>query len=328
MIVTPNDLYKHAYGKYASGAYNVYNLEMLTGLFRGNLGKSVKNNEPCDNTKSAPFIVQFSRFALSYIDIRLLKNLVRGADEAFPEAIFAVHLDHGDEELCYDCIDSGAFTSVSIDASDFSFERNLEITRRVVERAHDKGVVVEAKLALLDGFEDGNNIPEVKLTDPDCAAEFIELSGCDSLAVAIGTIDGPYMYSYRAGIHFDVLSAIQKAIPANFPLAIHGTSSVHKEMIRRINIAGGQLKQYDQCINEAEFLPASKLGVCKITVDTDTRLLWCAVYREEFILHPEDFDLRLPGRMFMAALAEYVARKNSILGSAGQLESVREFLRK
>src|SRR5215469_17444436 len=142
MIVTTKELFQHAYGKYAIGAYNINNLEQTVGLFRGNLGKIEKNEGPCDNSKSAPFIIQISRGARSYSDKRMLEALMRAADEVFPESIFAVHLDHGTEEVCYDCIDSGFYSSVMIDASHEPFEKNIEIVKRVVDRAHAKGIVV------------------------------------------------------------------------------------------------------------------------------------------------------------------------------------------
>ena len=146
MIVTTNELFKHAYGNYAVGAYNINNLEQTVGLFRGNLGKSKSNEEPVDSAKSAPFIVQISRGARGYTDKRFLEAMIRTADEIFPEAIFAVHLDHGTEEACYDCIESGFYSSVMIDASHEELAKNIEITRRVVDRAHEKGIVVEAEI--------------------------------------------------------------------------------------------------------------------------------------------------------------------------------------
>ncbi len=186
MIVTTTELFKHAYGEYALGAYNINNLEQTVGLFRGNLGKVKSNDEPVDSTTAAPFILQISRGARSYTDKRFLEAMIRAADEIFPEAVFAVHLDHGTEEACYDCIESGFYSSVMIDASHEPFDTNVEITRRVVERAHAKGVVVEAELGQLGGVEE-DVVGSVRLTDPEEAARFVEQTGCDSLAVALGT---------------------------------------------------------------------------------------------------------------------------------------------
>jgi len=208
-----------------------------------------------------------------------------------------------------------------IDASHEEFEKNIEITRRVVDRAHDKGIVVEAELGQLGGVEE-DIVGTVKLTDPAQAAEFIERSKCDSLAIAIGTSHGAFKFSGTQGLHFDVLEKIQKAVPANFPLVMHGSSSVPKEWVARINNAGGAIKD-SSGVDEKQYFPAAKLGVTKINIDTDGRLVWCAIHREEFKNDPENFDLRPPGKVFMAAYAEYIIHKNTALGSAGQLEAAR-----
>jgi len=321
MIVTTKDLFQQAYGKYAIGAYNINNLEQTVGLFRGNLGKTTKNEDANDASRSAPFIIQISRGARSYSDKRFLEAIIRTADQVFPEAIFAVHLDHGTEEACYDCIDSGFYSSVMIDASHEEFAKNIEITRRIADRAHAKGIVVEAELGQLGGVEE-DVVGSVKLTDPDQAAEFIEKSGCDSLAVAIGTSHGAFKFSGTQGLHFDVLEKIQKAVPKNFPLVMHGSSSVPKDWVARINNAGGKLKDASG-VDEKQYFPAAKLGVTKINIDTDGRLVWCAIHRESFRDDPANFDLRPPGKVFMEAYAEYIIHKNTVLGSAGQLEGVR-----
>jgi fructose-bisphosphate aldolase class II len=325
MIVTTKQLFQQAYGRYAIGAYNINNLEQTVGLFRGNLGKVKSNDEPTDAAKSAPFIIQISRGARGYTDKRFLEAMIRTAEAVFPEAIFAVHLDHGTEEVCYDCIASGFYSSVMIDASHEPFEKNIEITRQVVDRAHAKGIVVEAELGQLGGVEE-DVIGSVCLTEPAQAAEFIERSGCDSLAAAIGTSHGAYKFSGKQGLHFDVLEKIQRAVPKNFPLVMHGSSSVPKEWVERINHAGGKLKDASG-VNEDQYLPAAKLGVCKINIDTDGRLVWCGVHRESFRDDPANFDLRPPGKIFMAEYAKFIAHKNSKLGSAGQLEAVRKTLK-
>ena len=324
MIVTTKELFKEAYRNYAIGAYNINNLEQTVGLFRGNLGKVEKNEEPVDPSLSAPFIIQISRGARGYSDKRFLEAMIRTANEVFAEAIFAVHLDHGTEEACYDCIDSGFYSSVMIDASHHKLAENIAITRRVVDRAHAKGIVVEAELGQLGGVEE-DVVGSVRLTDPDQAAEFIEKSGCDSLAVAIGTSHGAYKFSGKQGLHFDVLEKIQKALPERFPLVMHGSSSVPKEWVDRINNAGGKLKNASG-VDESQYLPAAKMGVCKVNIDTDGRLVWCAIHRESFRDTPENFDLRPPGILFMAAYARYIAHKNGKLGSAGKLEAVRSAL--
>jgi fructose-bisphosphate aldolase class II len=326
MIVTTKDLFEHAYGKYAVGAYNINNLEQTIGLFRGNLGKKNSNSEATDSRLSAPFIIQLSRGARGYTDKRFLEAMIRTAEEVFPEAIFAVHLDHGTEEVAYECIDSGFYSSVMIDASHEPFDGNIATTRRVVDRAHERGISVEAELGMLGGVEEDIAVSadHACLTDPDQAVEFVERSGCDSLAVAIGTSHGAYKFSGSQGLHFDRIEAIQKLLPG-FPLVMHGSSSVPKEWVDRINAAGGKMKSTSG-VPEKDYLPAAKLGVTKVNIDTDGRLVWCAIHREIFRDKPDDFDLRTSGKPFMAAYAEFITHKNQALGSAGQLESVRNSL--
>jgi fructose-bisphosphate aldolase class II len=324
MIVTTKELFQHAYGNYAVGAYNINNLEQTVGLFRGNLGKAASNDDPVDAGTSAPFILQISRGARGFTDKRFLEAMIRAADDIFPEVIFAVHLDHGTEEACYDCIDSGFYSSVMIDASHEEFAKNIEITRKVVDRAHEKGIVVEAELGQLGGVEE-DIVGSVCLTEPDQAAEFVEKSGCDSLAVAIGTSHGAYKFAGSQGLRMDRLEELQNVVPKGFPMVMHGSSSVPKEWVDRINTAGGAMKG-SSGVAEDQYLPAAKLGVCKVNIDTDGRLVWCAVYRESFRDQPEDFDPRTPGKKFMPEYAKYITHKNTMLGSAGQLEGVRASL--
>jgi fructose-bisphosphate aldolase class II len=324
MIVTTNALFEQAYGKYAVGAYNINNLEQTVGLFRGNLGKAKSNEEPVDDATAAPFILQISRGARGYTDKRFLEAMIRAANDIFPEVIFAVHLDHGTEEACYDCIESGFYSSVMIDASHHDLEENIAITKRVVDKAHEKGIVVEAELGQLGGVEE-DIVGSVCLTEPDQAVEFVERSGCDSLAVAIGTSHGAYKFSGGQGLHFDVLEKLQKVLPDAFPMVMHGSSSVPKEWVDRINAAGGAMPDTSG-VSEEQYLPAAKLGVTKVNIDTDGRLVWCAVYRETFRDKPEEFDPRTPGKVFMPAYAEYIQHKNKKLGSAGELAAVRKAL--
>jgi fructose-bisphosphate aldolase, class II len=314
MIVSTKKLFEHAYGNYAIGAYNINNAEQIMGLFRGNMDSK------------APFIVQLSKGARSYTDKRLLEAMIRAADDIFPDAIFAVHLDHGDEEACYDCIDSGFYSSVMIDASAEEFDKNVEITKRVVDRAHEKGVAVEAELGKLGGVEEHVSVAEAdaKLTDPKQVEEFVERTGCDSLACAIGTSHGAYKFSGSQGLHFEVIEDIAKLLP-RFPMVMHGSSSVPQDEVERINAAGGALKGA-KGVDEAEISRASKMGVTKVNIDTDGRLVWCRVHRESFRDNPEVFDLRPAGKVFMGEYAKYIAHKNQVLGSAGQLDAVREFL--
>ena len=315
MIVTTKDLFKVAYGKFAVGAYNINNMEQCIGLFQG-----------CIDSQ-APFIIQISRGARSYARVKMLEGLIRSAEEVFPDAIFAVHLDHGDEQTCYDCIESGFYSSVMIDASHFPLEENIAITRRVVEAAHAKGISVEAELGMLGGVEEDIKVDEkhAMLTDPDEAEEFVERSGCDSLAVAIGTSHGAYKFTGRQGLHLERLSEIQARLPG-FPLVMHGSSSVPREEVERINAAGGAMDPSARGVDEDEFAKAVPLGVTKVNIDTDGRLVWTRVHREYFRDEPEKFDFRGPGKIFMGEYAKFIAHKNGKLLSAGCLEEVRAAL--
>jgi fructose-bisphosphate aldolase, class II len=314
MIVTTKKLFELAYGKYAIGAYNINNLEQTMGLFQGCL------------ESQAPFIIQISKGARSYTHKKMLEGLIRSADEVFPNAIFAVHLDHGDEETCYDCINSGFYSSVMIDASHEDFDTNVAITKRVAEAAHAKGIVVEAELGQLGGVEEHVKVDEgsAKLTNPDQAKVFVERSGCDSLACAIGTSHGAFKFSGGQGIHFDVLEEIQKRLP-RFPLVMHGSSSVPQDEVARINASGGKLAGA-KGVDADQFKRAAQLGVTKVNIDTDGRLVWTRVHREFFLEKPEKFDLRDPGKIFMKEYAKFIVGKNEKLGSAGQLETIRKVL--
>lgn len=315
MIVTTDQLFKIAYGNYAVGAYNINNMEQTLGLFRGSI------------ESQAPFIIQLSKGARKYADKRMLEALIRTADTMHPEAVFAVHLDHGDEETCYDCIDSGFYSSVMIDASHAPFEENIAITKRVVDRAHAKGISVEAELGMLGGVEEDIKVDEhhACLTDPDEAKEFVARTGCDSLACAIGTSHGAYKFKGQQSLHFEVLEKIKALLPG-YPLVMHGSSSVPQDEVRRINAAGGQLDESARGVNEDEYLPAAKLGVTKINIDTDGRLIWTRVHREFFRDKPSEFDFRPPGKVFVEEYAKFIAHKNRKLGSAGQLPDVRKKL--
>ena len=316
MIVTTAQLFKHAYGKYAVGAYNINNAEQTMGLFKG-----------CIQSK-APFIIQISKGARKYTDKRMLEAIIRSADQIFPEAIFAVHLDHGDEETCYDCINSGFYSSVMIDASHDPYEKNIEITKRVVDAAHKKGISVEAELGMLGGVEEDIKVEEGNacLTKPEEAQDFVKKTGCDSLACAIGTSHGAFKFKGRQSLHFDVLTKIKGRLPG-FPLVMHGSSSVPKVEVDRINAAGGKIAG-SMGVDPNEYLPAAKLGVTKVNIDTDGRLVWTRVHREFFRDKPAEFDFRPPGKIFMEEYDKFIASRNQLLGSAGQLPAVRATLPK
>jgi fructose-bisphosphate aldolase class II len=315
MIVTTGALYRIAYGEFALGAFNINNMEQVLGLFEGH------------QRAEAPFIVAISRGARKYAGPRMLEAVIQAAAERYPELVFAVHLDHGDEKTCYDAIASGFYTSVMIDASHEEFDENVAITRRVVERAHAAGLSVEAELGLLGGVEEDIAVEEAHahLTDPAEAQAFVEATGCDSLAVAVGTSHGAYKFSGEQGLRLERIRAIQERLPG-LPLVLHGSSSVPAEEVRRINEAGGALDPGARGVDLDDVRAAIPLGVCKINIDTDGRLVWTRVHREHFRDEPGAFDLRKPGQQFMEAFAEFVAERAEVLGAAGRLAEVRRAL--
>lgn len=315
MIVTTSALFKLAYGQYAVGAYNINNMEQALGLFQGHIDAQ------------APFIIQISKGSRKYAGIPMIEAIIRAAEKMYPDALYAVHLDHGDEKTCYDCIDSGFYSSVMIDASHEPFEGNIAATRRVVERAHARGLSVESELGQLGGVEEDIKVDEknARLTNPNEATEFVKKSGCDSLAVAIGTSHGAYKFKGHQSLHFDVIEAIQKLLPG-VPLVMHGSSSVPAEEVRRINAAGGKLDPSACGVDENEFARAASLGVTKVNIDTDGRLVWTRVHRENFRDFPDNFDFRKPGEIFVKEYAAFIVHKSQKLGSAGRLPAVRKAL--
>ena len=312
MITTTKELFAAAYKKYSLGAYNINNMEQILGLFQGNA------------QSKAPFIVQISRGARKYADKRVLEALIRTADQLFPDLVYAVHLDHGDEPNCHDAIDSGFYSSVMIDASMFPFEQNVEITKRVVEHAHSKGIRVEAEIGELGGVEEDIKGDAAHLTDPKQAKDFVEQTACDSLAIAIGTSHGAYKFSGSQKIHFDRLKEIADIIPG-MPLVMHGSSSVPQEEVKRIEAAGGKLGGA-KGVDEDELAKVHDFGVVKINIDTDGRLIWTRVHREYFRDKLGGIDLREPGKTYITEYANFIAHKNEKFGSANQLDALRKMI--
>lgn len=304
------DLMKAAYGRFALGAFNVCNMEQVHGLFRG------------ATRANAPFLVQFTRVIRSYADPAMLEAMLRAAASIHPEAVFGVHLDHGDEESCYHAIESGNFSSVMIDASHHPFEENIAITKRVVERAHAQQIAVEAELGLLHGIEDDMSVSAQAaiLTDPAQAEEFVQRTGCDSLALAIGTSHGAYKFSGNQGLHFDRLREIERRLPG-FPLVLHGASAVPKAEIERINAAGGTLETSASGVSAEELTRSIAHGITKVNIGTDGRLIWTRVHREFFSQNPGEFDFMQPGKTYVEEFAGFVAEKFKILKSTGQAAS-------
>ena len=308
-LVTTKEMFEKAYnGGYAIGAFNVNNMEIVQGI-----------TEAAGELK-APLILQVSKGARSYANHTYLIKLVEAAliENDIP---IALHLDHGDSfELCKSCIDGG-FTSVMIDASSKPFEENIAITKEVVEYAHEKGVVVEAELGTLAGIEDEVKVEagEASYTRPEEVEEFVSRTGCDSLAIAIGTSHGAYKFKPgpKPQLRFDVLEEVSKRLPG-FPIVLHGSSSVPKEFVEKINQYGGNMPGAIG-VPEDQLREAARLSVCKINIDSDLRLAMTACIREHFALHPEDFDPRQYLKPARAAIKEMVAHKIvNVLGCDGK----------
>ena len=305
-LVGTNEMFKKALaGGYAIGAYNVNNMEILQAIA-----------EAAEETRS-PIILQVSAGARKYANQTYLVKLVEAA-LATTTVPIALHLDHGaDFEICKACIDGG-FSSVMIDGSRFSFEENVAVTKKVVEYAHERGVSVEAELGKLAGVEDDVNV------DAKDAVEFVKQTGCDSLAIAIGTSHGAYKFSGEAKLDFDRLKEIKDALKeagfGDYPIVLHGSSSVPQELVEKCNKYGGNLPNA-QGVPEDMLNYASKHGVAKINIDTDLRLAMTSTIREFFVEHPEKFDPREymgPGR---TAVKEMVMHKmRDVLGTAGHAD--------
>ena len=319
-LVTTTEMFKKAYdGGYAIGAFNVNNMEIVQGI-----------TEAAKEEK-APLILQVSKGARAYANHTYLVKLVEAAVIECPEIPIALHLDHGpDFETCKSCIDGG-FTSVMIDASSKPFAENIEITKKVVEYAHDHGVVVEAELGTLAGVEDEVKVKaeDSSYTRPEEVEEFVTKTGCDSLAIAIGTSHGAYKFTpaqctrNEQGIlvppplRFDVLEEVSKRLPG-FPIVLHGSSSVPQNFVKMINENGGKMPDAIG-IPEDELRHAAELSVCKINIDSDLRLAMTATIREHFVQHPSDFDPRQYLKPARAAIKELVRHKLiDVLGCAGK----------
>lgn len=301
-------MFKKAYaGQYAVGAFNVNNMEIIQGIV-----EAAKEEQ-------APLILQVSAGARKYAKHIYLIKLVEAAleDSNLP---ICLHLDHGEDfEICKSCIDGG-FSSVMIDGSKLPFEENIALTKKVVDYAHERGVVVEAELGRLAGIEDAVNVSakDATYTDPDQAVEFVERTGVDSLAIAIGTSHGAYKFKGECKLDFDRLETISKLLP-NFPLVLHGASTVLPEFVDKCNQFGGQIKGA-QGVPEDMLLRAGKMGVCKINIDTDLRLAMTASVREHFANNPSDFDPRQylkPAREAIKGMVKHKIR--NVLNCSGRL---------
>ena len=299
-IVTSKEMFRKAYnGGYAIGAFNVNNMEIVQGI-----------TEAAAELR-APLILQVSKGARAYANHTYLMKPI------------CLHLDHGDSfELCKSCIDGG-FTSVMIDASSKPFEENIAITKQVVEYAHDHGVVVEAELGTLAGIEDEVKVEEghASYTRPEEVQEFVERTGCDSLAIAIGTSHGAYKFKpgTKPQLRFDVLEAVEKNLPG-FPIVLHGSSSVPQNFVDEINKYGGNMPGAIG-VPEDQLRQAARSAVCKINIDSDLRLAMTATIRKYFAEHPADFDPRQYLKPARAAIKEMVKHKIvDVLGCDGKAD--------
>lgn len=301
-LVDSRELFKKALaGGYAVGAFNVNNMEIIQGIIDG------------ITEQRAPAILQFSAGARKYARPEYLMKLVDAA-LLTTDVPLVLHLDHGEDfEICKSCVDQG-FTSVMIDGSKHPFEENIALTKKVVDYAHAKGVVVEAELGRLAGVEDNISVTEKDaiFTNPNQAKEFVERTGVDSLAVAIGTSHGAYKFKGEAKLDFERLEQIQEKLP-NFPLVLHGASTVLQEFVDKCNKYGGQL-QGSKGVPEEMITKAAKMNVCKVNIDTDIRLAVTATIREYFALHPEKFDPRDYLKPARDAIKQMVMHKVKVLG--------------
>lgn len=306
-LVTSKEMFRKAYdGKYAVGAFNVNNMEIIQGIV------------DAAKEEQAPLILQVSAGARKYAKHVYLMKLVEAAIEDSDLSI-CLHLDHGEDfEICKSCVDGG-FSSVMIDGSKHPFEENIAVTKKVVEYAHDRGVVVEAELGKLAGIEDAVNVSgkDATFTDPDQAVEFVERTGVDSLAIAIGTSHGAYKFKGEPMLDFERLEKISKLLP-DFPLVLHGASTVLPEFVDLCNTYGGNVAGA-KGVPEDMLLRAGKLGVCKINIDTDLRLAMTASIRKHLTENPGDFDPRQYLKPAREAIKNMVKHKmKNVLNCSGK----------
>ncbi len=310
-LVTTTEMFKKAYaGGYAIGAFNVNNMEIVQGI-----------TEACSEQKS-PVILQVSKGARAYANHTYLVKLVEAAIIENPDLPIALHLDHGpDFETCKACIDGG-FTSVMIDGSSLSFEENIALSKKVVEYAHDHGVVVEAELGTLAGIEDDVNVSaaDSSYTRPEDVQEFVERTGCDSLAIAIGTSHGAYKFKPGTDpkLRFDILEEVSQRLPG-FPIVLHGSSSVPQEFVNIVNKYGGNMPGAIG-VPEEQLRKAASMAVCKINIDSDIRLAMTATIRQYMAEHPDHFDPRQYLKPARQAVKDMVAHKLvHVLGSNNKI---------
>ncbi len=311
MMISPGILFKHCYGKYAIAAVNVFTMEQIHGVFSA------------AEYSNTPIIVQITPAARNYANAEMLGGMVEAAAKIYPKTVFALHLDHGIEGHIFDAINNN-YTSVMIDASHDDFETNVKRTRAVVDKAHPKKIVVEAELGVLSGVEDDMNIEAEKAfyTNAQQAKEFVDRTGCDSLAVAVGTSHGAYKFGGGKGLQFHILKEIQQQLPG-YPLVLHGSSSVNINDVLEINNYGGKLAENASGVTDEELKEAIGYGICKVNIATDIRLLWAKVHRKFFTEQPELFDPAIPGKEYMKSSKELLINKFEVLGATGKASLVK-----
>tara|TARA_B100000900_G_scaffold411334_2_gene430821 strand:- start:2275 stop:3213 length:939 start_codon:yes stop_codon:yes gene_type:complete len=300
--VNAKTLFKKAYGNFCIPAINISNPEQVTALFA------------TAQKHQAPFILQTSPAAREYISAKMILSHIQTASTIYPDVVYAVHLDHGNESHVHDAIASGQYTSVMIDASHYPLEQNISRTKKVVQQAKPKNISVEAELGVLSGVEDDLEVDEKNalFTDPKDVVTFVEETRCDSLAVAVGTSHGAYKFSEGQGLRFDLLAEIQRKLP-NFPIVLHGASQIDPDEVKRINNAGGSILTHAKGITDDEIKKAIGLGVCKLNIATDLRLLWTRVFREYFRDYSGEWDHLIPGKKYMEALEKLIHQKFRLL---------------
>lgn len=320
-LMTTKPMFDLAYtGGFAVGAFNVNNMELAQSII-----------DACAKEKS-PLILQISKGARKYANIRYLKHIIDAAVEEHPELPIAIHCDHGDTiDLIQQCINDG-YTSVMIDGSHHPFDENVKLTAEAVKLSHAAGVVVEAELGMLGGIEEDvvglsaeeyeKNIQQF-LTDPKQAADFWKRTGCDSLAVAIGTSHGAYKFKHEAKLAFDRIEEIMKTCPG-LPLVMHGSSSVPQEFVELVNKYGGKMPNAKGVPEDQISMAVRKYGVCKVNIDTDLRLAMTAKIREVFATKPAEFDPRNYLGPAREAITQMVQRKLHVLNSAGKAEAINK----
>ncbi|HEY9071613.1 MAG TPA: class II fructose-1,6-bisphosphate aldolase [Candidatus Ozemobacteraceae bacterium] len=311
-LVTTKELFARALeGGYAVGAFNVNNMEIIQGIFEAAIAEK------------SPLIIQVSAGARKYARHEYLVHLIQASIEmaksSGTDIPVALHLDHGEDfEICKKCIDGG-FTSVMIDGSKHSFEENIKLTKEVVDYAHARGITVEAELGRLAGVEDAVSVSakDAIYTNPREAKEFVSRTGCDSLAVAIGTSHGAYKFKGDAKLDFERLAEIEQVLP-KYPLVLHGASSVPEDLVAICNKYGGKLQDSKGVPEEMISRAAMKSNVCKINVDTDLRIAMTGAIRKVFAENPGEFDPRKYMGPARDSIREVVRRKMRLMGCAGK----------